>query len=457
MNAQRPRAGDQIPVVCDVCHARVYVGPERIGQEVVCPDCQKRLRVKPPPPAVAPAKPRYTGDEYRLADDSSPTSPQPEFVKLVCATCYTLMHAKVEHVGKRVKCPDCGTINRVPRPPEKKKNVFEAPDASDIVVESAPPPLVDQRRKEIADRLMSDAQEHVERRERERPKLPKDPLRDGIYSFPFYANVAPLWIGTTVALLVDAVLFDALIDVIRTGGLASIMAAFLAPIVAIVTFCILGLVAPHFLTIIEFTADGYDRIPYWPAQDLLSRLRALLFAVNALAMSTLPGMLLVGLLRPLGVPLEFGLVSTVLLLPLLTLSMAENDSVFAPYSRSVFGSLGRLRRSWSRFYSQIILLALAIVVIDFIVWGVMNAVNARAAAASDWRDMISRVLLIASVCLYAVIYCRLVGRMALILGQEEVEDDQAESKPESGGSGADGHTSGTAQPMAIAARSANEE
>jgi hypothetical protein len=341
------------------------------------------------------------------------------------------MHAKVEHVGKRVKCPDCGTINRVPRPPEKKK-AFEPPDASDMVVETGPPPPVDQRKKEIADRLMADASEAVERRERERPHPPKEPLRDGIYSFPFYANVAPLWIGATLAFVLDALLLDALIDVIRAGGWASIMAAFMAPLVAIITFSILGIMAPHFLTIMEFTADGYDKIPYWPSQDLLSRLRAMLFALNAVAMSTLPGMLLVGLLRPLGVPLAFGLISTVLLLPLVTLSMAENDSVFAPYSRFVFGSLRRHGNAWSRFYAQTILLALAVIAVDFAIWAASGALSARAAAPSAMRDNISRVFIIASLCLNAVVYCRLMGRMAWILGQDEAPASDVE--PDSSGS-----------------------
>ena len=349
----------------------------------ICPDCDARNRVIKPEKTPGPFTTSYTGDEYRLADDHSPAPHHPvtDLIKIVCGTCYTLMHARPEHVGKRVKCPDCGTITVVPRPAEKKP-AFRAPDVSDVMVESGPPPMVDEKRKEIADRLMTQATEAVEIRARERPRPPKDPLRDGIYQFPFYPNVIPLWVGASIAILLDVALLDALIDIIRGGGYASIMAAFLAPIVAIFTFCIIGVIAPHFLTIIEFTAEGFDKIPYWPSQDLLSRGRAMLFGINALAMSTMPGMLIVGPFRSLGVPLQLGLISTVLLLPLVVLSMAENDSVFAPFSKFVFTSLRRHYEPWSRFYIQVVLLTFALVAVDFLVWNGVDQLNARAPGIS---------------------------------------------------------------------------
>jgi hypothetical protein len=158
----------------------------------------------------------------------------------------------------------------------------------------------------------------------------------------------------------------------------------------------------------------------------------MLFAVNALAMSTMPGMLVVGMLRPLGVPLVLGLVSTLLLFPPIALSMAGNDSLFAPYSATVFGSFKRHRQSWTRFYGKVILIAMLLVGIDFAVWVVMSAINARAAAASGWREMISQVITITSVCLYAVLFCRLLGRMAYILARDEPDEDEEEGEREAG-------------------------
>ncbi len=442
MNTRLPEADGSIPVMCRVCHTRSYATVDQIGQELICPDCHARNTVKAITPSTSsPVRPTYTGDEYRLAEDQ-PKSPQTpvELIKVVCGTCYTLMHARAEHAGKRVKCPDCGTISVVPRPPTKK-TAFRAPDASDVVIEAGPPPMVDEKRKEIADQLMANAADEVRQRDRERPVPPKDPLRNGIYTFPFYANVIPLWIGASVAMLLDFALFETLVDVITTGGFSSIMAAFLAPILAIFTFCILGMMAPHFLTIIEFTAEGYDRIPYWPSQDLLSRGHAMLFGINALAMSTMPGMLLVTPFRSLGVPLQLGLISTVLLLPLIVLSMAENDSVFMPYSEFVFTSVRRHYEHWSRFYIQVVLLTCALVAIDFLVWSAMGLINMRApgiaaklTAASITRTYVARTITVVGVVLFGVIYCRLIGRMAWILGQEDLEplDNELEEQEEVG-------------------------
>jgi DNA-directed RNA polymerase subunit RPC12/RpoP len=419
MNTRRPTAEGDIPVVCGICQTRIHARADQIGQHVVCPDCQALNLVKSPQPLVA-RDDLLGGKQYRLAEESSPsTMAAGELVKVVCGTCYTLMYARLEHVGRRVRCPDCDSITVVPRPPVKKP-LFLPPDTSDVVVEAGPPPLLDEMRREVADRLLTEASEHVRQQALQRPRPVKAPLRDGIYSFPFYFNVLPLWIGTVVALLVDAALLDALIDLINGGGLVAIMAAFLAPIVAIVSISIVGFIAPHFLTIIEFTAEGYDRMPYWPSQDMLSRGRAMLFGLNALAMATMPGMLLVGLLRPLGVPLEVGLVSTVLLLPPVMLSMAENDSVFAPFSRFVFGSLRRHFESWSGFYLQVVLLALVIVGVDYLVWMAGHRGTLRIPGIS--ADYFSRIIAVVTVCLYAVIYCRLVGRMAWILGQSEVQE-----------------------------------
>ncbi len=416
MNLSTRPPDDDIPVVCSVCNTRLYASADQLGQMVTCPDCQSKLRVVAPPAAAPKRPPKFTGDEYRLAaDDAPPSAPTEQLVKVVCGTCYSLMYAKAAHVGKRVRCPECGAANVVPRPPDPRP-AFQLPDASDVLIEESPPPLADEKRKEIADRLMAEAKDHAERRASERPKPVTSPLRTGIYSFPFYPNVLPLWIGASLGALLNLKIFEVLLDVINGGGYMAIMAAFLAPILALCVFAFVALVAPHLVTIIEYTADGYDRIPYWPPQDFLSRLQAVVLGVNALAMSTMPGMLIVGPLNRLGVPLTCGLISTVLLLPLVLLSMLENNSIFLPFSPFVFRSVSRHRGAWQLFYLHAILLAIGIVLLDFLVW----QVDARA----------SKIVTTVSICLYVVIYSRLVGRIAWILAQDtdHLAEDELEDE-----------------------------
>ena len=51
-----PPAGQAtyIPVVCPICHTRMYGTIEQVGQKLSCPDCGT-ASVVPPPPAVAKA------------------------------------------------------------------------------------------------------------------------------------------------------------------------------------------------------------------------------------------------------------------------------------------------------------------------------------------------------------------------------------------------------------------
>jgi hypothetical protein len=294
---------------------------------------------------------------------------------------------------------------------------------SDVNLQESAPPPIDNTRKEVAARLLAQANAHLDEHPDERVP-PKRPMRDGIYTFPCYWNVIPLWVGAAFGLLVNLALFEVLLEIIQSGGLGSIMAAFLVPIFTLCLFGLVALVLPHFLTIIEFTADGYDKVPHWPSQDFLSRMHAMLLGINALAMSTAPGMLLLLPFRSLGMPLWPGAISTILLLPLVVLSMLETNSVFIPYSKFVFGSLFRVPLAWQQFYVQVLLLAAGILAVDYAVWQV--SVEA------------SRVVTVFTVTVYAVIYARLVGRIAYVLGQLETdepvdEDEDADEEEEARG------------------------
>ena len=83
----------------------MYASAEHIGRSLICPDCEARVKIRPPPPKPASQRPQWTGDEYRLADAGGDSPPaQPESVSVTCGTCFTLMQASLEHVGKRIRC-----------------------------------------------------------------------------------------------------------------------------------------------------------------------------------------------------------------------------------------------------------------------------------------------------------------------------------------------------------------
>ena len=419
MNAPSSDSRESIPVVCEVCNTRVYVTRAQIGQTVACPDCFTRNRVKPLPKPVAPPKPKYTGDEYRLARDPKKRNPSTNLVSVTCGTCSTMMYARREHVGKRIRCPDCSDLTLI-RPPRISEKKFTPPDVSDIQVEAAPPPDIDEKRKDFADQLMAEAEAEVERKRSEEPIPPQRPLRDGLYHFPFYFNVIPLWLGMGTVALINFALLVTVRELINSGGLSSILAAFVVPILTLGVFGSLGMISPYLLSIVEFTAEGHDKIPHWPSQDLLSRGYSTLTIFNAFTVSALPGMLVVTTLRLIGLPVPsfVGLITTIFLMPLVLLSMLWNGSAFVPYSDIVFKSLRQTMRSWQSIWLQLSLVGLLVIGIEL---GIQIAIDPTVAICVS----------VFTVSIYVLFLHRLVGRMGWIISQIDEPLEEAEEELES--------------------------
>lgn len=394
---------------CQLCGTRIGVREKHVGRTVKCPDCHSPNVVPPPKAKVQPKRVTATGDEYALRpEETRRTQPQGrrkrhDIVDVNCSVCSTVMRVKLEHVGKRVRCPDCQTLTLIVAPRVERK--FEAPDVSDVQLDQAPPPSGDEKKREIAERLMAEAEEYVERKEGEKPTPPKAPLRESIYSFPFYLKVLPLWLGLGMAVLVNLSLLDFIISMMASGGAGSIVSAFIVPMLSLGVLATIGLAAPHFLSVIEFTSEGYDDIPYWPDQDLLSRGRSVLFWINSLAMATAPSVISLSLIRNTGVelPMILAILPTVALLPMILLSMFDNDSVFLPYSSTVFQNAVPMVRQWCVFYLHVTAGAVLIIVLERLTYSFSPAAT--------------RIVSVFSICIFAVIFCRLIGRMAWLLNK----------------------------------------
>jgi hypothetical protein len=63
-----------IPVICHVCHTRMYGAAEQIGQAMVCPDCGTATVVPPPTGSSHPAAKHVTYEEYPLLDEVHPAA-----------------------------------------------------------------------------------------------------------------------------------------------------------------------------------------------------------------------------------------------------------------------------------------------------------------------------------------------------------------------------------------------
>ena len=114
-----------VTLVCTVCQARLHATVDRVGREIVCPDCGTPAVVPPPEAKEARAKkPAAPLEAYALQDevdgDAAGLRPsQQTFVRVICSLCGTLMQAAEDQVGHEIVCPDCDTPSVVHPPAER--------------------------------------------------------------------------------------------------------------------------------------------------------------------------------------------------------------------------------------------------------------------------------------------------------------------------------------------------
>ena len=114
-----------VTLICTVCQARLHATVDRVGREIVCPDCGTPAVVPPPETKEARAKkPAAPLEAYALQDEvdgdaAGPRPSQQTFVRVICSLCNTLMQAAEDQVGHQIVCPDCGTSSTVHPPAER--------------------------------------------------------------------------------------------------------------------------------------------------------------------------------------------------------------------------------------------------------------------------------------------------------------------------------------------------
>ena len=123
----------------------MYGRLDQVGKPLKCPDCGAQT-ILPPPPPEKPKKPlaAMEGDQYELwGVDEAPSvaemlAAQPKYIAVECRMCQTLMHATEKQVGKKLKCPDCGTANLVPPPAAARKPISVLTrDDDDLQIDAA--------------------------------------------------------------------------------------------------------------------------------------------------------------------------------------------------------------------------------------------------------------------------------------------------------------------------------
>jgi hypothetical protein len=66
------------PVICPVCHTRLYATEEQVGEMIECPDCRRSVKVPPPPPPKPKPK-RWSEDDGVPVPISAAVKPEAAF------------------------------------------------------------------------------------------------------------------------------------------------------------------------------------------------------------------------------------------------------------------------------------------------------------------------------------------------------------------------------------------
>ncbi|MEQ8837963.1 MAG: hypothetical protein RID07_14245, partial [Lacipirellulaceae bacterium] len=197
---------------CKLCGTRLGFKIKHVGKKTKCPDCGTVNRIPPPEPKQkVPTPAAMEGEQFEVwGVDEAPlpeemVANQPKLVPVSCQHCATLMYAREEHLGKKAKCPDCGTKTPITRPKaESPVGPVGVPDGEEYQLdpESAPTPRpvpkpVALRHAELKEETRKAAEER-ENAGRKRKKKKRAALREKPVQFPLVQRVPAMLLTVPV-------------------------------------------------------------------------------------------------------------------------------------------------------------------------------------------------------------------------------------------------------------------
>jgi hypothetical protein len=373
--------GPNLPtrVACPACGGRVKIPPGQTNDQLRCPRCNAHLfptaSLRPEESDTLSAQEPAEEDEYRLGE----VVQRPQLVDL-----HEQLRAAAEH-----------PVDRDPNGFEDKRGA--RPPTGDVLAAAA---------RDVLGR----AETEVEQAEQEAAHYVIRPLFSGLFSFLGDFHAAGRWVALTL-ILTGCTVCVHLFLTLSGGGPIQQFAAILAGIaVALLGLTYLALASVCWLAIVQDTATGLDRIEQWPGPNFLDWIFDSFYLLNSLFLSLLPGALLAYLLGDtagawvvtvVGSMLAFGL------FPIMLLSALDSGTPLGVWSSSLVGSLTRHKATAKRFFlGSAVLAAAALVSLIFTVqpWFLVSLFGAAAFNAT------------------AMVYFRLLGRLAGLLGSDQQDD-----------------------------------
>jgi hypothetical protein len=420
----------------------MHVTAEQVGQKIVCPDCRVPMVV--PPPVKREVESRWNVErvgkegEYALREeddqpaDGLAAEGQP-YALAECPVCGTRLHAAIDHVGRKIVCPDCDRPFVV-RPPPPAKRKFDPRDEAGDDYELGEAIEVPEPRVRVDYRRLEGEPDHTaaisatSRSAREQPDAPRWTFFSGIFTLPFYSGAWQRWIALSALaifvffLAIKAAEFTEIAASKAFGIMAAGYAALgmtcygLSAVFGVIWIVVAAGIC---LAILRDTAFGNNRIQEWPDTLLfVDWCFDSFYVINSLVLSALPLIVAAHLWEVDDLVAEpFLSASTAALFPFLLLSMLEANSPMNPFSWSVCRSLVVRWWAWGMFYIETTVILLATAWLIGNVWPIMKPLLAMALLA----PVVVAVLLI---------YFRLLGRLAWCLARESARGKRPSEEAE---------------------------
>ncbi|TWU16059.1 hypothetical protein [Allorhodopirellula heiligendammensis] len=261
-----------------------------------------------------------------------------------CPTCGTQNDVTAKQAGKQIRCRDCFTMVRVPKPPRVARKVqidmTEAPAFQFTPLKDAADRPADPFRKSANEYL--EAASKTEKAE-PKPDLDVPRIRDwarAVFGIFTQIGVVAHWlilsaIASVVAFFVLSIDSDMLVVGLYAAG------AFFGAIVLACGF-----------TIMQSIANEEESVDDWPITlEPMEWLAPTVFCFAAAGLAYGPGFF-IGYMTfgPSLTTVCMAMISTFLIFPFVLLSMLDMQTVFMPFSPDVGRSVTRCEEAWGGFY-----------------------------------------------------------------------------------------------------------
>ncbi len=330
-----------------------------------------------------------------------PAAKPGESFRVRCPTCDSLSYAKVEQVGKRIRCSDCHSPIVVPPPPKVKPKYQPDIDAAKAYTFQEEPdidPATSHQR--VADPFRKSADEYLRKAEMEQSVEEPDDwevpsIREwfsGLFTIFRDPNVVGHWLVLSALGGVPAAITASLESQVLVVGLM-VGGWFFAAILVACGFAIL-----------QAVANGQPRVSEWPIFDPAEWFAQVMVAVSALAVAVGPAWMLGSFLFSGSLAtIAVAMASLYLLFPFVLLSMLDEQSVFVPFSAQVSKSVTRMSEQWGGLYFSSGLLFAALFFIYLF--------------CSVQGPVVGPLLSVTATVGATFLYFAMIGRLAFLIGQ----------------------------------------